>query len=153
LKLKLYHFTGLRALIGPKAFAKVKPGPMQTSMADRGSILRAGLKPSRSSANSFITGAVWLTDDPNMPAKDFAAWHHYRVSVDLDRSDAKLHRYVEFLDAFAHVPAMAALRDGLAGFDPYIRRAAETFWVYRGAVGLEHFVALDPVDADLREAA
>jgi hypothetical protein len=151
LKLKLYHFTGLRALIGEKAFAKVKSGSFNHDTADRGSILKAGLKPSRSPANNLITGVVWLTNDPDMPA-GFCGYHHYRVTVHLDRSDAKLHRYVEFLDATAHVPSVAAQIEAQSELDPYIRRAAETFWIYFGAVRLEHFVALDPV-TDLQVAA
>jgi hypothetical protein len=149
--LRLYHFTGLRALIGSKAFAKVRPGQFSTDKADRGSILKAGLKPSRSPDNNVITSVVWLTDDPGMTS-DFSAWHDYRVTVDLDRSDRKLHRYCDFLDSGADVPVIAAWREAIGSLDPYIRRAGATFWFYRGAVGLGHFVALDSV-TDLRAAA
>ena len=98
--MKLFHFTGLRRLLGDgfeawkTAFDEGKASPSAIPYATPDSILVGGLKPFRTddlygALRMPLPACVWLTDDPAM-SQDYCAWHGWRLTVVVSSSDRKL---------------------------------------------------------------
>jgi hypothetical protein len=138
--MRLYHFTGLRALIGDAGLDAIRPGDVDLrTVAAPGSIIADGLKPSRKddydgALRSPLPPCVWLTSDPDM-VKDglhFSSFADYRITVLIPSIDPRLvhrpkyfrkHGQCTWPEAMQQVDALEA-----------VRRASTAFYIYFGEI-------------------
>jgi hypothetical protein len=145
----LYHFTGLRQLIGSDAPARVRPRvdfDDMRALAAPGSILASGLKPHLDAQMPMIDGpVVWLTSNPDMP-RGLNTWSGWRISVAIPDKDRRLLRFVDALSAVQPVMSSKGLPDAL-------QAEGDQFYAYFGAIPLRRFVDVEQCQQPIGEFA
>lgn len=129
-KVTLYHFTGLRQVLGEDGFDRVRAVCAVDVMpfATPGSILASGLKPhlgADEAAIGICRPCVWLTSDPDMP-RGFNRWTGCRVSVEIPAKDRRLCRWT-----------------GLFRGETPMQAEADRFYIYWGKIPLRRLVAVE----------
>ena len=132
----LYHFTGLRALVGVDGLAAMVShgGDCDASdFAAPGSILADGIRPSKDDSyngalRSPLPPCVWLTDNPAM-MDGFSSFSDHRISVVVPSSQ-RLVRWPEYWRKHARGDAS----DGLLAVPDAMRREADRFDVFFGKI-------------------
>jgi hypothetical protein len=140
--MKLYHFTGLRALIGDAGLAVIQPGEVDLrAIAAPDSIVSAGLKPHKESRydhffRSPLPPCVWLTSDADMGLMSrkglfFSKYHDVRVTVLITSTDRRLVHWPKYF----HKHGQCSLSESMEPGTPEILwRTAETFYTYFGVI-------------------
>jgi hypothetical protein len=138
--MRLYHFTGLRALIGDAGLDAIQPGNVDLrTVAAPGSIIADGLKPFRKDdydhvLRSPLPPCVWLTSDPDM-VKDglnFSSFADYRITVLIPSIDPRLVHWPKYFRKHGQCTWSEAMRQ--ADVLEAVRRASATFYVYFGRI-------------------
>jgi hypothetical protein len=135
--MRLYHFTGLRALVGDAGLAVIRPGVIDlATVAAPDSIIAAGLKPFRSAdydrfLSSPLPPCVWLTNDPDM-APIFSSFKGFRVTVLIPSIDRRLVHWPKYF--LRH--AGRTWRETIQASDlpDAEQRTTESFYVYFGEI-------------------
>jgi hypothetical protein len=141
--LKLYHFTGLRALIGEAGLAVIQPGEVNLmTIAAPGSIMSAGLKPYREDGydgvlRSPLPPCVWLTSDPDMDLQAIMGFHFskyadFRVNVLIPSTDRRLTHWPQYFRKHGQCTLSEAMRK--ADLPEGARRTTTTFYAYFGKI-------------------
>ena len=145
--MRLYHFTGLRRLLGDEGFAAwsaaLDEGDVLSAIpyATPGSILKGGLKPFRSddldgALRSPLPACVWLSSDPAMP-QGYSTWNGWRLTVVVSSSDRKLVHWPKYFRKHE------IYRDALLAVPEAQRRVSESFYAYFGPIAATSFRAVD----------
>jgi hypothetical protein len=142
--MKLYHFTGLKALIGDAATAAIQPGVIDlAAIAAPGSVIADGLKPNREEGydgvlRSPLPPCVWLTTDPDMGGivLHFSSFADFRITVLIPRSDRRLVPWLEYFRDHGRCTWLEAMPQ--VGITQAAQHTAESFYVYFGKI--THFV-------------
>lgn len=145
--MKLFHFTGLRRLLGDEGFdawsAALDEGDVPSALpyATPDSILKRGLQPARAedfdgALRTPLPPCVWLTDDPEM-SQDYCTWHGWRITLVISSSDRRLVHWPRYFRKHG------VERDALRTFPEAQWRAGESFYAYFGPIAAESFRALD----------
>jgi hypothetical protein len=138
--LRLYHFTGLRALIGDAAAAAIQPGVTDlATVAAPGSIIVDGLKPGREDGydgvlRSPLPPCVWLTTDPDMGGivLHFSSFADFRLTVLIPRTDQRLVHWLKYFRDHGRCTWLEAMPQ--VGITQAAQDTAETFYVYFGKI-------------------
>jgi hypothetical protein len=138
--MKLYHFTGLRALIGDAATAVIRPGIIDlATVAAPGSVIADGLKPRREEGydgvlSSPLPPCVWLTTDPDMGGigLHFSSFADFRITVIIPSTDRRLVPWLEYFRDHGRCTWVEAVRQ--VGISEATQHTAESFYVYFGGI-------------------
>ena len=141
--MRLYHFTGLRALIGDAGLAVIQPGGVDIrTVAAPGSIIADGLKPYKEDSydhllRSPLPPCVWLTSDPDtglirVMGNPFSSHVGFRVTVLIPSINRRLAHWPKYFRKHGWLTLSEALQ--LANVPEAVRRANTTFYVYFGTI-------------------
>ena len=143
----LYHFTGLRELIGDEGLAVIRPGIVNlATIAAPGSIVAAGLKPFRSTdydrfLNSPLPPCVWLTNDPDMTTI-FSRCTGFRLMVIVSSTDRRLVHWPKYFSRHAGRTWHETIQ--ATDLTKEAQSVTGTFYVYFGAI--TRIAAVSPVN-------
>ena len=141
--MRLYHFTGLRALIGDAGLAVIRPGEVDLrTVAAPGSIIADGLKPSKEDGydhalRSPLPPCVWLTSDHDMGADigdsglHFSSFADLRITMLIPSTDRRLAHWPKYFRNHGRWTWSEAMQ---YADSPEVQRVAETFYVYFGTI-------------------
>jgi hypothetical protein len=145
--MKLYHFTGLQALIGEAGMAVIQPGIVDlATVAAPGSIVTDGIKPQRENGydgvlRSPLPPCVWLTTDPNLESRFCrygSSYTNIRLTVVIPSTDRRLVYWPKYFRRYArgelgHNHSLS-LEELVSTFPEDIQRTMATFYVYFGEI-------------------
>ena len=141
--MRLYHFTGLRALIGEAGLAVIQQGVIDlATVAAPGSIIADGLKPSKEDGydgllRSPLPPCVWLTSDPDLGLKTHMGDHfskhtNFRITVLIPSIDRRLVHWPKYFRKHGQCTWPEAMRQ--SGLPEAAQRVTETFYAYFGEI-------------------
>jgi hypothetical protein len=137
--MRLYHFTGLRALIGDAGLAVITPGYIDLrTVAAPGSIIVDGLKPCTTDdydhvLRSPLPPCVWLTSDPDMDDNDlhFSSFTGYRITVLIPSIDPRLVHWPKYFNKHGRCTWSKSMQ---YVDSPEVKHASANFYLYFGRI-------------------
>jgi hypothetical protein len=146
--MRLYHFTNLASLIGYDgiaAFGKAQEVDPEAQIYDHpasGSILKSVIQP-KIGPISYNIPVVWLTRNPNMNrmfvnSKDLPDAGHWRITVELNINSNRIVSYPEF---FAKHVRSVSFAETFTDRLQYLE--ATQWWVYKGTISQDRWIAVD----------
>jgi hypothetical protein len=153
--MKLFHFTGLHALVGADGVAALRAHVSEYGksvnlhqFAASGSILTHGVQPHKDASyddglRSPLSPCVWLTDDPNLPLA--YRREEWRISVIIPSRDRRLTPWLKYFRK--HPREEAREFASFVILSEEMQGASESFYVYFGPIPLVRLSAIEKVVA------